>query len=182
LLIDLNRSPDNPKLIPRESFGRRIPGNAGLTAFERRERMRRYYEPYREAVLSDIRAGQARGEVSMHFSLHSFTDRIRQRDSRVDVGVLYDPARALERALALCLVDALKASGFHVRRNYPYRGTSDGLTTHCRRIFPPDAYLGIEFEINQRIIGRRDRIRSLSTALGAVIEAALQGISAHQPT
>jgi hypothetical protein len=45
-----------------------------------------------------------------------------------------------------------------VRRNYPYAGKGDGLTSHLRRRFPPRAYVGIELEINQRIVfaaGRR---------------------------
>src|SRR5437764_832924 len=37
-----------------------------------------------------------------------------------------------------------------VRRNYPYAGRNDGLTTAFRRRFPASRYLGIELEINQR--------------------------------
>jgi hypothetical protein len=37
-----------------------------------------------------------------------------------------------------------------VRRNYPYRGWSDGLTTALRRRFAERAYVGIELEVNQR--------------------------------
>ena len=37
-----------------------------------------------------------------------------------------------------------------VRRNYPYNGKDDGLTSWFRRHLPPDAYVGIvELEINQ---------------------------------
>ena len=45
-----------------------------------------------------------------------------------------------------------------MRRNYPYAGKGDGLTSHLRRRFPPGAYVGIELEINQSIVfaaGRR---------------------------
>jgi hypothetical protein len=45
-----------------------------------------------------------------------------------------------------------------VRRNYPYAGKGDGLTSFLRRRFPPGAYIGIELEINQGIVfaaGRR---------------------------
>ena len=37
-----------------------------------------------------------------------------------------------------------------VRRNYPYAGKGDGLTTWFRRHLPPRAYVGIELEVNQR--------------------------------
>jgi hypothetical protein len=39
-----------------------------------------------------------------------------------------------------------------VRRNYPYAGKGDGLTRHLRRRFPPREYVGIELEVNQRIV------------------------------
>jgi len=177
LLIDLNRSPHNPKLIPRESFGTRIPGNSDLTPQERQLRLQRYYEPYREAVLRDIRLATARGKTCAHVGVHSFTARVGQLMRRADIGVLYDPARALERAFALSLVEALKTLGLHVRRNYPYRGTSDGLTTHCRRVFSPDAFLGIELEINQRLLGPRSPVRRLSKAIAMAIETAVQVIA-----
>ena len=45
-----------------------------------------------------------------------------------------------------------------VRRNYPYRGDADGLTTTLRRRFPWQRYLGIEIEVNQKhvLAGGRD--------------------------
>jgi hypothetical protein len=36
-----------------------------------------------------------------------------------------------------------------VRRNYPMRGTREGLTQSLRREFPPESYLGIELQMNQ---------------------------------
>jgi hypothetical protein len=37
-----------------------------------------------------------------------------------------------------------------VRRNYPYRGIGDGLTTYLRRLHPQNRYAGIEIEVNQK--------------------------------
>jgi hypothetical protein len=39
-----------------------------------------------------------------------------------------------------------------VRRNYPYAGKGDGLTAYLRCRFPQRAYVGVELEINQRIV------------------------------
>jgi hypothetical protein len=44
------------------------------------------------------------------------------------------------------------APELHVRRNYPYAGKEDGLTSCLRSRFPADVYLGIELEINQNIV------------------------------
>ena len=48
--------------------------------------------------------------------------------------------------------------GLRVRRNYPYAGRGDGLTSHLRRRFTPSDYVGIELEVNQGLVfaaGRR---------------------------
>jgi hypothetical protein len=37
-----------------------------------------------------------------------------------------------------------------VRLNYPYRGSSDGLTTHLRRLHRDSDYAGVELEVNQK--------------------------------
>jgi predicted N-formylglutamate amidohydrolase len=76
------------------------------------------------------------------------------------VGLLYDPSRRGEAALCA----RWKASQsqldpeLRVRRNYPYAGKGDGLTSYLRRHFLPLAYVGIELEVNQSIVfaaGRR---------------------------
>ncbi len=177
LLVDLNRSLHNPKLIPKVSFGVPIPGNVGLMADERQERVQRYYEPYRAAVLHDIRSALDRGVICAHLSVHSFSPRLGLRIRQAEIGILYDPARARERVLALSLVDSLRAQGLLVRRNYPYRGTSDGFTTYCRRIFFKDVYLGIEVEFNQRLLGPHKSRPGLSRSLATGIEAALEKLT-----
>jgi len=43
-------------------------------------------------------------------------------------------------------------SSLRLRRNYPYIGKSDGVTQVMRRRYPPDRYVGIELEVNQRYV------------------------------
>ena len=93
-------------------------------------------------------------------------------------GLLYDPARHGERELCARWKATLgaMAPAIRVRRNYPYAGKSDGLTSYLRRRFPPDAYVGVELEINQKYPAgparewtalRRAIIQSLHVALAA---------------
>ena len=42
-----------------------------------------------------------------------------------------------------------KAPDLRVRRNYPYVGYADGLTTYLRTRFAAKLYAGLEIEINQ---------------------------------
>ncbi len=164
VLIDLNRSPHHRDLIPRISFGVRVPGNATLTAAERQARLRRYYEPYRAAVRRDVERA-ARNGTCLHLSFHTFTPTLAGVTRRADVGVLYDPARPIERDVASRLVAAFQRAGFLTRRNYPYRGTGDGLTTYCRRSYPADSYLGIELEFNQRLLERAADVKRMQAKI-----------------
>jgi predicted N-formylglutamate amidohydrolase len=83
--------------------------------------------------------------------VHSFTPVLDGRVRDVDVGFLYDPSRTPERDFVTAWIAALRERDptLRLRRNQPYRGTSDGLTTSLRQRFDATRYLGIELEISQ---------------------------------
>jgi len=144
LLVELNRSPHHRQVFSEATHG--------LSPDERKRLMQRYYWPYRSWVEAQVRDAVASGQRIVHISSHSFTPRLNGVTRRADIGLLYDPRRRAERELCLAWQRALEAEDEHlvVRRNYPYRGTGDGLTTHLRRLHPDSAYAGIEVEMNQR--------------------------------
>ena len=47
---------------------------------------------------------------------------------------------------------AASAAQLRVRRNYPYAGNGDGLTSYLRQRFADSDYIGIELEVNQRLV------------------------------
>ena len=98
-------------------------------------------------------ATDARRRV-IHISAHSFVPVLNGSTRNADIGLLYDPARAAERALCARWSQSLaaRASRLRVRRNYPYRGYADGLTTHLRRRYGRRGYLGVEIEVNQKLV------------------------------
>jgi predicted N-formylglutamate amidohydrolase len=152
LVIDLNRSIGHPQLF---SVATR-----GAPATLRTAIVERHYLPYRAHVERLVRQSVSRGRRVIHISSHSFTPELDGRVRRADVGLLYDPARHGEAALCARwkASQAELAPEFRVRRNYPYAGKGDGLTSHLRLHFPPRAYVGIELEVNQSIVlaaGRR---------------------------
>ncbi|HAV65568.1 MAG TPA: N-formylglutamate amidohydrolase [Verrucomicrobiales bacterium] len=149
LLIELNRSRHHPRLW--SEFSRQLAGS------EKQSLIDDYYLPYRDAVESEIRRLESSGGPVLHVSLHSFTPVLDGVVRNADLGLLYDPARAAERDLCGRWQVALRelAPGLGVRRNYPYRGVADGFTTHLRRRFTANEYLGIELELNQRFVGAR---------------------------
>ena len=91
-----------------------------------------------------------------HLSVHSFTPVLEGTVRKLNIGLLYDPSRSREKAWCVEVKRNLKEHGFRVRLNYPYRGTADGLITSFRKQFPKKRYMGVELEINQRIIERID--------------------------
>ena len=144
LLVELNRSPGRQF---RES-----PIMCAAPAAIRDDVCRRYYVPYWTAVETLVATATATGRRVVHVSSHSFTPALNGAARRADVGLLYDPARACERDLCARWQAALcaRASHWNVRRNYPYRGRSDGLTRYLRARFDDASYCGIELEINQK--------------------------------
>jgi predicted N-formylglutamate amidohydrolase len=172
LLVDLNRSVGHRDVHSRAS--RR-------TSPEERERIvRRHYLPYRVKVEDLVARAIRRGRRVIHISSHSFTPRLRGEVRSADVGLLYDPARPGERGLAARWRTAFQkaAPELRVRRNYPYLGKLDGLTSHLRRRHSPEAYVGIELELNQSIVvGTRSRW----TRLRAIVVESLRSAVDPRP-
>lgn len=159
LLIDLNRSLHNRAVF---SFLTRK-----LSYEEKAEIVRRYYAPFRQRVVAMIREALRLHACVVHLSVHSFTPVLAGRIRTADIGLLYDPARGSEARFCGAWQKRLHEldPSLRVRRNSPYRGTDDGLTTHLRKIFSPSRYLGLELEVNQRL-PRGDRTAWLGIQRG----------------
>lgn len=169
LLIELNRSAGHPGLY---SDVTRV-----LSPDEKKELFTRYYLPYRLEVERYVAAAARSSRRVIHVSSHSFTPVLDGERRNTDVGLLYDPSRKYETSLCLAWRDALLAAmpDLVVRRNYPYRGTSDGLTTHLRRRFLASQYVGIEIEVNQKhVLGDAGRWSALRRAVTLSLRAALK--------
>jgi predicted N-formylglutamate amidohydrolase len=168
LLLDHNRSPHHPALFS--------PLSKVLGAAQRRELIDTLLIPYRQSVATAIEQALKKHPWVLHLSVHSFTPRLRGEQRRADIGLLYDPAR--EREAGLCkrwqAVLRQQQPWLCVRRNYPYRGTSDGLTRWLRSTIAPQRYAGIELEMNQRFVrsgGERwvQFYQAIRSSLGLVI-------------
>ena len=173
LVVDLNRSLDHEKLMAAESFGVVVPGNAQLRVPDFLHRVEKYYAPYRDAATHDVLRALQGNSRCCHWSVHSFTPVVDGVVRDCDVGLLYDPARPREHALARALRPLLAAQGLRVRMNYPYKGTSDGFTTQLRQHLPPSRYAALEIETNQRLVGRESGARKLGGILADAIATVL---------
>lgn len=163
LLVDTNRSPHHVRL--HSEFSR------GLGPIERAQVLETYYHPHRLQVKRAVESVVSSGRRAVHLSVHSFTPRLAGHVRTADIGLLYDPARAPEAALAAGWRERLgsRVPAYRIRRNYPYRGAADGLCTWLRSEFTARNYVGIELEVNQRFFLNRDALGQ-STLISALTE------------
>jgi len=168
LLIDLNRSLHHRDLFSEFTRSCDTDTKHGI--------IDEIYLPYRNRIESVIAAAINNRQTVYHFSVHSFTPVLGKQKRETDIGLLYDPERKPEKKICNELQKRINkiAAEWRVRRNYPYRGVADGLTTHLRKKYTSTEYCGIELEINQKIISDRKQWRSLKqtiiSALGSVLD------------
>jgi predicted N-formylglutamate amidohydrolase len=165
LLVDLNRSPHNPAVF--SELSRRLARDRRDVLLARRHRP--YWDRVRAAVA-------ARSGSVLHVAVHSFAPVWRGAKRNFEVGILYDPKRHRERSLAVAWQGRLRAElpRLRVRRNAPYRGDADGLTTALRREFAMERYLGLELELNQRAIAAVAERRVPTALLARTLSATLE--------
>ena len=153
LFVDLNRTITN-----KSAFSDYYEALDKATAAKAKAQATAYWSEYRAAIEKFVesaikpktRAAKPEPEI-IHLGIHSFTPELNGKVRNTDIGILYDPSRPQERAYANVIKAEIKRlyPAMKVRFNYPYKGTSDGLTTTLRKKIGP-RYVGIEIEINQK--------------------------------
>jgi len=169
LLVDLNRSSHHPKVL----------GDSvrTLPLSDRRALLARWHAPWRRQFALRLRAAGAGGRPVLHLSIHSFTPVLNGARRSMHVGLLYDPARKPERALAIAMRRELRAHrpGLVVALNRPYHGRADGHIPALRRHHAPARYTGIEIETRNDLIrsaaAQREFARLYATALRAALSS-----------
>lgn len=171
LYADLNRSPGHPGIVPAIAFGVPVPGNHGLPPEAIALRVAEHHRPFWDAVAGAVAQVHGRGAGALHISMHSFTPELNGVRRELDLGVLFDPDHASERAFGERLIASLAAAtGLIVRANEPYDGRLDGLCTSLRGQHPVERYAGIEIEIGHRVL---DRLAPITEAVVAGVRALL---------
>ena len=156
LFVDLNRTITNKSAFSEYYEALESRDNA---AEKVKVQAKAYWQEYREKVENfvkqnigkDSRSNGNKGAEIVHLGIHSFTPVLNGNVRNTDIGILYDPTRPQESAYANVIKAEIKRlyPAMKVRFNYPYKGSSDGLTTTLRKKFGP-RYVGIEIEINQK--------------------------------
>ena len=163
LFVDLNRTLTNKSAF--SDYHKQLEARDTAFAAKVKAQASAYWTEYREAIEKFVTSSlslsmrtshktrTAKTEPSVvHLGIHSFTPELNGKVRNADIGILYDPSRPQECELAQVIKAEIKRlyPAMKVRFNYPYKGTSDGLTTTLRKKFGP-RYVGIEIEINQKL-------------------------------
>jgi predicted N-formylglutamate amidohydrolase len=152
LVIDCNRRPEWPTSIPVVSELTAIPGNAAVTAEERKARRRAIFEPYHRTIAELLDRRAAAGRRTLLAAMHSFTPVFKGVARAVEVGILYNP-NARDIRLPRIMLDLLRAEGdLAVGDNQPYAIT--GNSDYTVPVHGEGRGLShVEIEIRQDLIG-----------------------------
>jgi predicted N-formylglutamate amidohydrolase len=164
MYVDLNRPAGHPDVVPRVSYGARVPGNAALSDDERARRLALFHEPYWDQVATDCRARLIDPGRCLHLCVHSFAPALDPGARDFDLGVLYDPGHALEAALAERLLFALAAAGLAVRANQPYHGRGPSIASGLRARLGA-RYAGIQLEASHAVVDAPGGAARIAAAL-----------------
>jgi predicted N-formylglutamate amidohydrolase len=159
LVIDLNREEDAPGIVPTQSDGVEIPGNAG--DFD--ARISNYWHPYHDALALQIEEMRPK----LLLSLHSFTPQLSSRPDEVrpwEIGILYNEDDRAARIAIPLLADA----GVVVGDQLPYSGKDLNATMNRHGEGTGTLYLGIE--VRQDLIGSAAGVAKWARILLPVIE------------
>lgn len=157
LLVDLNRSTHHPRVFSEFS--------KSLSLEQRQLVLSDYYFPYRTRLEADLKKCLKNADYILHFSIHSFTPVLNSEVRNCEIGLLYDPKQKLEKTIAAQLKLTLSEvfPDLRIRMNYPYKGVSDGLTKYLRKRLPGGSYSGIEIELNQGLLKKLEKNRTLES-------------------
>ena len=148
LVIDCNRAPTAHDLVPPESDGTIIPGNANLNADQHALRLENYHAPYHRCVERLLADRDRSVPYAAMVSVHSFTPRMNGEDRPWHLGLLFDDDKRLALALhAECADEA----GYVVGLNQPY-APSDGVYYALTRHAAPRHMLNVMLEVRNDLL------------------------------
>lgn len=159
LVIDMNREPDAPGLIPLITDGTLVPGNEALSPTAREARREAYYTPYHQRLGETTRHLKA---DTLVISVHSFTPKPLTGEARAtDIGLLTKHDTASAKAFIASMSDV--APDWAVDINLPYSAYDLNYTVD--RHIAPHGLAHLAIEIRQDHLGTESKNAAMSARL-----------------
>lgn len=166
LIYDCNRPPESKDAMPSRSELIDIPGNVGLTAAEKVDRIENFYFPFRDSL---TRAIERHARPTVLITIHSFTPVFLGNHRNVEVGFLHDSDNRLAKAL---LDVTKKETNWNAQLNQPYRA-EDGVTHTLKLHGVQNNLLNVMLEIRNDLISSNEKQAIISTGIANAIRLAL---------
>lgn len=170
LVVDLNRAPTDPSLVPAISDSVLIPANLSVSPTARAERIETLFDPYHAEVDRLIDGFCQQGHVPAFLGIHSFTSHFHRLKRPWHVGILWDE----DPRLAVPMLQYLRGlPDMCVGDNEPYSGRHPADFSIDHHAEPRGlAHVGIE--IRQDLIGDEAGQQRWADLIGDALEFALQ--------
>ena len=168
LVVDPNRAPADPSPIPPVSDDVTTPANQALTSAAREARLATFFRPYHAALTAEFARRDARGEITVVLSIHSFTPATAGVARPWEIGILWNE----DGRLALPVMEALRLQGVPVGDNEPYSGRDHhGYTTHTHA--DAAGLPNLLVELRQDLIDTHRGAVAWADRLAAILQACL---------
>ncbi|MGL4487891.1 MAG: N-formylglutamate amidohydrolase [Rhizobiaceae bacterium] len=175
LLIDCNRPLDAHDLIATVSEVTTIPGNEGLAAAQKAERIARFYDPFHSAIDALTKARVASGVRPGFIAVHSFNPTYRGVKRPWEIGIIHDA----DAEWALSMVKLLRTeTGYTVGVNEPYSPDDrvfHTLERHARSRGLPAVMIEVR---NDEIVSEEQQTH-WGELLSRVAKSAFEGLNAN---
>ena len=179
LVVDCNRSLDDPTAFRAYSDGDFVPGNHGLTPRDKELRAQSFYWPYHHAIGELINTVRSRRIAPAIIAIHSFTPFFNEADRPWQIGVLWDT----DPRIPVPLMRKLRAGGIRVGDNQPYSGRAPSDFTidhHAEAAGLPHASIEVRQDLIDSAAGVERWTQILGDALGDILaEPSLYQVQPH---
>ena len=173
LLIDPNRTLDDPTSICAISDGTVVPGNRTITPSERTERIERYFEPYHQAIDTALEGFAERGISVPVMAVHSYSPVYKGAIRPWEIGFLWMRENPFSRGL----IDAFARRGdCQVGDNQPYdarNGHGYTIETHIEPRGLPNALIELRNDLIETDAGATLWADRLAAATSEVLSIPL---------
>ncbi|KIC17019.1 N-formylglutamate amidohydrolase [Leisingera sp. ANG-Vp] len=175
LVYDCNRPPEAASAMPDRSELISVPGNIGLDAAARQERVDTVYSPFCKAVSEIVEARKLAGLQTVLVTMHSFTPVYFGKEREVEIGILHDDDTCLADAM-LAVADALPHR--RVERNEPY-GPADGVTHSLKIHGLAHGLANVMIEIRNDLVGTPEEEEAMAEEMLTLLRPALVALAAE---
>ncbi|OBY28914.1 N-formylglutamate amidohydrolase [Leisingera sp. JC1] len=175
LVYDCNRPPEAASAMPEKSELVVVPGNKGLTAEQRQERVETVYDPFCATVSDVIKARKEAGLQTMLVTMHSFTPVYFGQQRGVEIGILHDADSRLADAM---LAQSPALAHRRVERNEPY-GPADGVTHSLKIHGLAHGLANVMIEIRNDLVTTPEEEEAMAEEMLALLRPALAALAAE---